>query len=534
MSMQDLLAGVVEGPLGLVDLGSQGVSWLGKRAGLLPEEFEPLQYGQAATGAMGLEPDRNSMTYLAGNVLGSGGVVGGARAAGTALARQGGGNAARAFGGTLADEAVGTAGGMAATAAAEQVTDNELALLLAGLGGGMAAPNASMGIVRRLPGQERRTGIPRAAEHENTLPALRQNRARRAAMRGRREHDPLGILKNAPAPARVDLSGYNLFDYRNIGEDFDSTPQVDIARPKGANAGKVNPLGYMSPRMADLYRDPYVNEALDVAVQRGAEYWPWYDVEEFRKAFLDSNPEVQDFLNFMQFQAGASARNPVPQQLKAGSYLWHLYKTGQLRPDMEPRDITMPPGYGGLAQKLWKQDALDIARNPDAGIDPFRSPKRASYAANWGLNWRPVTVDTHAVKLPAMASMDPRWLATSVEVSENGVKSRINPREQYDAGQLSLAEMLTRPGVWETAPTAGEYRHFENMWQDAAARNGLPAPASGQAAGWVGGGELTGLKSPPQYFQQAIEDAVMRTARELNMTPGQVIRDVAMGRIYFR
>lgn len=146
---ENTAAGAVEAPLALIDLLSLGGSWLGEKAGLLPEDFEPLQYGQMASDALGLDPDRESWGYLGGNVLG-GGFVGGARAAGRNALQGNFQEAGRAMGRSMGVEATAAAGSEAGASIGEDM-GGETGELIGGLAG--AFTPAPAGYLGRRVGQ---------------------------------------------------------------------------------------------------------------------------------------------------------------------------------------------------------------------------------------------------------------------------------------------------------------------------------------------------------------------------------------------
>ena len=57
-----------------------------------------------------------------------------------------------------------------------------------------------------------------------------------------------------------------------------------------------------------------------------------------------------------------------------------------------------------------------------------------------------------------------------------------------------MEEALRNPTYWQVKPKENEYAAMERYYQDLAGESRL-TPGETQAAGWVGGGPLTGLKS---------------------------------------
>lgn len=319
--------------------------------------------------------------------------------------------------------------------------------------------------------------------------------------------------------AGPDLSGYSLFDYRNLDRASEGVEQAALPRvqPQG---------GRLSGRMADLMDDRYVRGLMDTAIERGRPYENWYSIGPFAEAFLDANPNPQNLRDFLTFQTIASQRNPVQKQLPSGSYLYNQYMQGNLTPE-----TTMAPGYGGLSQSSWIDNANEYAQT--GVLDPLRWPKRTSFIENYLGNLAPGTMDTHAFRLPAMLSGDPRWLQRAVPEGQGADKRVIQPRNMAAGGLLDPASALERSGFWAAAPdAASEYGQMENFW-GRAARRADQRLGQTQASGWVGGGPVTGLRSEPKLFLQSIEDAIRRTADQVRMTPTQVISRVAKGEMPF-
>jgi hypothetical protein len=399
----------------------------------------------------------------------------------------------------------GIKGGMEADGSIEKAINygsSVIDLLTAGAGG--AAAKAAL-----LKGAAAAKGLPGLVAGAGVIDSKTAKAAAEAAKVG----SPLPDMLKGKTP-KPDMTGYDLFDYSKLNT-YPKVAQTELPRKQGVG-------GRPTERMGDIMDDPYVWENVTKAVKRGAPFKNWYNIRPFADAWLQSNPDPQSLMQFLGYQTISSQRNPVPNQLKTGSYLWHLGENGLLRPESK---IELPKGYGGLAQKQIVDDAKKLA-NGEA-IDPLKSPKRSSYIQNWFGNLFPVTADTHGVRLPAMLSHDPRWLAASI----GDAGARWSPRNDWEAGKIALPDTLKQPGLWEAAPQGSEYGFMENKWRDVAKEVGV-RPGQAQAMGWVGGGGLTGLKSAPKLFLQSIEDRIKATAAARNMTPGQVIDQLAKGKIY--
>jgi hypothetical protein len=74
---------------------------------------------------------------------------------------------------------------------------------------------------------------------------------------------------------------------------------------------------------------------------------------------------------------------------------------------------------------------------------------------------------------------------------------------------------------------------MERLYQGIGKEMGL-TPAQTQASAWVGGSKLTGLGSDESKpFLRFFDDRIMKTAREMNMDPKDVLRDFIAGRLSF-
>lgn len=140
--------------------------------------------------------------------------------------------------------------------------------------------------------------------------------------------------------------------------------------------------------------------------------------------------------------------------------------------------------------------------------------------ANAKGNYLPVTIDMHAYRLLAMLSGDPRFLATFVP-TKSGVPRNI--RKEFTAGLIGPDE-LRDPNFWLPQPGRNEYAALERYFQEIARELGL-TPAQVQAAAWIGGSELTGLRSDPlKNLMGFFKDRLLLTANDKGMAPRDVLR----------
>ena len=335
---------------------------------------------------------------------------------------------------------------------------------------------------------------------------------------------------------------------RSQGMYTPNVPQVDLARmptvDKARAAGK--PPKY-NTRMQNLLDSRAAQKRVDELIDKGDELGmrEWYGTEPLRQVWLNSGRTEDDFRNFMGQMASASQRNPVDQQNKMGSLMWHLSQTGQLPEDAflmtnkirrgeAPRPagtaIELPPGYGSLAQGDIFSRGKAIHEGKIDEVLP-ENKKLGTFHRNLMGNLQPVTVDVNAVRGPVIAHRDPAWLTSKLtEKDELGnVTNVYKPREMLESGEMSLREAAQRPGFWEAAPSGSEYAGFEDLWQRAAKRHGM-APAEAQALGWYGSADVTALKTKPELYVDNLERLIRRTADQTGKTPNQVMQDMISGK----
>ena len=327
-------------------------------------------------------------------------------------------------------------------------------------------------------------------------------------------------------------------------EDLPRMPNVDKARAAGKSPKYTE-------RMQDLLDSPTARKKVDTLIRKGEELGmrEWYGTEPLRQVAMDLGLSPDEFKSFMAQMASASQRNPVDQQNRMGSYLWHLSRTGQLPedaflltnkikkdPSLRPEGtaIELPSGYGSLAQgDIFSRGKQIAAGDIEGALPPEK--KLGTFYRNYLGNLRPVTVDVNAVRGPIIERGDPRWLASKlVEKDEEGnVIATHFPRRDVAEGRMSLKEAKDRPGFWEAAPSGSEYAGFEDLWQRGAKRHGL-SPAEAQALGWYGSADVTALKTKPELYIDNLERMIRRTAEQTGQNPLQVMEDVLRGKEYLR
>ena len=166
-----------------------------------------------------------------------------------------------------------------------------------------------------------------------------------------------------------------------------------------------------------------------------------------------------------------------------------------------------PNPYGHWLAELHQKLAKGVA---GGGLDPIQYPKITSFAENLKGNNKPVTVDMHALRLPAMLARDANFL-------------RREYREKLQRGELSMDEAVAHPAYWRN-PYPNEYAAIEAFYKELATRANL-SPAEAQAAAWIGGGHITGLRSRLyKSFKEFFDDRIRRTAKDKGLSEDDVWR----------
>jgi hypothetical protein len=229
---------------------------------------------------------------------------------------------------------------------------------------------------------------------------------------------------------------------------------------------------------------------------------PWYNAQPAIQPAIDALGSDEAgraaFARLQDFMGATSNVNPVPQNMRSASYYFWREKNGLPPPAIG--DPTPEP-YGAMAQKTHQANVQKLSEG-GAGYDPVNNPKPPSFAQGLMGNYDPVAIDRHAFKAPAMLSQDPRFLTGAAQ-------------KDLKAGTLTMADAVKDPSLWADMPNANEYPALEQYYKSLADELGV-APAQAQAAGWVGHGDLTGLKTEDtatwlQLWQNRINNTAMRT-----------------------
>ncbi|MET3995032.1 hypothetical protein ABID65_006698 [Bradyrhizobium sp. S3.9.2] len=363
-----------------------------------------------------------------------------------------------------------------------------------------------------------------------TLPKRAMESSQRMVETG--QYDPAPILEAAMLPMGGGAMGApmkageavlgagpikKLFDYSKLGE-VPNVPQFDLPR-------NIPPRG-VPQRTLDVVNDPTVRQKMLEVISQGKEMGGanWYNADPLREAFVNELGSSGEgaFRKYMDMVAATSPRSEVGANARNASYYYGRAMRGE---DMPEVGTPNPQPYGHLAQRLHQMNAERVAAG---GWDALNNPKPASFVENLTGNQQPVTVDTHAFRLPAILARDPRFLETAFQVGKDAPKQNIP--KMLESGEISMEDAASRPAFWQAQPKANEYAAMERYYQSLGKDLGL-TPAQTQASAWVGGGKLTGLASDESKpFLRFLEDRIEKTAEKRGVTTKQALADFIRGR----
>jgi hypothetical protein len=188
---------------------------------------------------------------------------------------------------------------------------------------------------------------------------------------------------------------------------------------------------------------------------------------------------------FIGMVAASSPQTRTPVNAKIASHYYQRDRQGEKIAKGDP----IPPGYGHYVQKNHQENARTIQ---DLGkLDSKQNPKIESYRNNLLGNLRPLTADIHNSRAMGLVDAQGRPLDT---------------------------------------PSRKDYAFLERPQQERAEKMGL-MPAEYQEGAWVGAGDITNLRSPPDPFLKVFEDRVALTADKMGLPKEQVLRRMVRGEI---
>jgi len=368
------------------------------------------------------------------------------------------------------------------------------------------APTRRRGTIGIIPEETPRAPavLPSAAREANAATDLQDETLRAYLDRNSTREPTVRTL-----PEGEDVLGLRNYDLSRVPD----VPQVDLPRvvpPKGVSA-----------RMSDLVNNEDVWREYSDLVRNGRDNLQgreWYNMEPLRHAFvreLGEDEGTAAFRHYTQNIAATSPRSNIIDNMRNASYYFVQEPSGLILP------MRQPAPYGHLAQNLHRQN-VETIRSPE-GWDLFTNPKPPSFAENLGGNQRPGTMDAHALSVPSILSRDPRFLTTNFRIPSGGDYLNFKPRASYGRGVFTMDEAVRRPQLWDAAPNPNEYgaleRRFRRLGEDLDMTT-----AQAQASGWVGGGRISGLTSPPLPAVDVFQRVVNRTAAQEGRNPQEVLR----------
>lgn len=217
----------------------------------------------------------------------------------------------------------------------------------------------------------------------------------------------------------------------------------------------------------------------------------WYNLEPLRQRFVEelgADKGNQQFLRYLELIAATSPRTRVPENVRNASYYLKALAQGERLPEQYlqggywrvKKETQAPSPYGMMPIHI--QNVENILK--EGGIPPLQNPKPASFVQNLAGNQRPVTIDTHNMRIL---------------------------------------------GFDRDVPKETEYGFLERLQQKEAAKLGM-SPAQYQASLWLGGAEQTGVKSGYDPALRHIEKRIELTAEKRGQTKEQVLKDFIHGR----
>lgn len=319
---------------------------------------------------------------------------------------------------------------------------------------------------------------------------------------------PRGIQRavRASAGARRLAKKVPLFD-RSLRRADGEVPQTDLHR---------GPPRDVPDDLAKLFATEGLEDEMLKIIENGRQLGAtnWYNTEPIRQFFVkELGPDEGDkaFRKYIGYVAVTSAASDVGANVRNASY----YSGMDIREGRVPAvDESMPKPYGHPSQH---NHQIFAQKYFNGELDPVVYQKLTSFLENLAGNYAPVTVDRHALRLPAMLAKDRNFLTPYY-------------KELVETGQVSMDELVNMPAAWR-APTAREYAALEQFYKRLAQRAGLP-PAQAQAAAWVGGRELTGVRDNGLLsFIEHFEDRVHLTAKKNNIPVEEVLRRFVRGKV---
>lgn len=262
-------------------------------------------------------------------------------------------------------------------------------------------------------------------------------------------------------------------------------------------------------RVIDLVNKPGLEDQMMEAIAAGRTMMGganWYDTDPLRKRFVDAyghNAGTAAFYDFMKFIAVTSPGSDVGTNIRNATHYFNRFRRGDPMPEVGEE---VPKPYGHRWANLLNRLAKMVAEGKE--LNPIRYPKIRSMYENLIGNYIPVTVDIHALRLPAMLARDANFLKRKY-------------REKLKRGEISMDDAVANPSYWRN-PYPNELPAIEQFYKKLGERANI-LPSEAQSAAWLGGGHITGLKSGEfRIFMEHFDDRIRRTAEKWGLSEEEV------------
>jgi len=219
--------------------------------------------------------------------------------------------------------------------------------------------------------------------------------------------------------------------------------------------------------------------------------------------------------------AATSPRTATPQNLRNASYLLWRQEQGDPLTKAKLLKEGNLPGFGmmGMHAQLGDEFARGV-------VNINKNPKPSIFQRNWAGNLADVTGDTHNIRgtLAALDELYPGKLPREWFVSDDAYKA-YQKRGGFGKDPLPVGDIKdTLEGATQKkAFKQSEYGIMTDPWYRAAEKLGVP-PATGQAHGWFGYGDRTGLMSPELTIPDLLNSQIEATARATGLHPEKILQ----------
>jgi hypothetical protein len=313
-----------------------------------------------------------------------------------------------------------------------------------------------------------------------------------------------------------------LLDYSSWKND--ARPDMSAFSTIGVNdrLPRAQPKGSLG-RVPDILRDDELHDLQVLAAKRGQMLGGdfWYNLMPIYQAMREAGGTDADFARFVANNYAFSSQTPVMPNIAHATLASYMAKKGILTPDMDASQA------GEVMRNIIKQDtgksakisedhlakAIDFLRTGQLTQGFDSAQKFSGYGHGLAGFRQPVALDTHEVKF--IAESQPEHIR----------KQFYKMVKDKKTGKQKLALDLLSPN---------EYAIVERLYQDKLAPMAGVKPADFQANRWLGGGEITGLVSPPIPHADATERLLAWNAMQRGIDPRKLRDSVLLADDWLR